>query len=78
MCLFTVGAKLPLDEQPLGAKHWYETAVDFHDGYRDVIGMVDKLIGIPNRDILYEMYHYVNDMRSVLSLVNAYIKWHGK
>ena len=69
--------KLPIADQPADVKQWYETAVTFHDAYRDMVGMVDKLIGIPNRDILYEMYHYVNDMRSVLSLVNSYIKWNG-
>lgn len=30
------------------------------------------------RELLYELYKYVNDMRSNLALVNSYIKWHGE
>ena len=40
--------------------------------------MVDKFVNIPNRQLLYELYTYVGDMRSVLSMVNGYIKWHGE
>jgi len=39
--------------------------------------MVDKLMMVPNRVLLYELYSYVSDMRSVLAMVNSYIKWHG-
>lgn len=40
--------------------------------------MVDKFVNIPNRVLLYELYPYVGDMRSVLSMINGSVKWHGK
>jgi len=38
---------------------------------------VDKLVNIPNRELLYDVYAYITDMRSTLALVNSYIKWLG-
>ncbi|ESN89820.1 hypothetical protein HELRODRAFT_194783 [Helobdella robusta] len=61
---------------PSSASEWYERAIRFHDGYGDLSGVVDKLVNIPNRELLYEIYKYVNDMRSNLALVNSYIRWH--
>lgn len=69
---------LAIVDQPAEVREWYEAAVSFHDGYRDVVCMVDKLVAIPNRDLLYEIYTYVNDMRSALGLLNKYIKWNGR
>ena len=40
--------------------------------------MVDKFVNIPNRVLLYQLYNYVSDMRSVMSMVNSHIKWHGE
>jgi protein O-GlcNAcase/histone acetyltransferase len=57
---------------------WFERAVHFHDAYRNLAILADKVINIPNRDILYDLYFYLSDMRSTLCLINSYIKWHGK
>ena len=70
--------KTPINEQPMDVKEWFENAFCFHECYRDVQLVVDKLVAIPNRDLLYEIYTYVNDMRGVLALLNSYVKWNGQ
>ncbi len=50
----------------------------FHDFYREMAQMVDKFVNIPNRVLLYQLYNYISDMRSVTSMVNSHIKWHGE
>ena len=56
---------------------WYDRASRFSRSYRDVAMAVDKLVNIPNRELLYDIYAYITDMRSTLALVNSYIKWLG-
>lgn len=31
-----------------------------------------------NREMLYDLYAYVWDIRNVISLLNSYVKWLGK
>jgi len=57
---------------------WYDRASRFSRSYRDVAMAVDKLVNIPNRELLYDVYAYITDMRSTLALVNSYIKWLGR
>ena len=59
-------------------KEWFERAMRFHEFYREMALMVDKFVNIPNRVLLYQLYNYVSDMRSVMSMVNSHIKWHGE
>jgi len=56
---------------------WYDRASRFSRSYRDVAMAVDKLVNIPNRELLYDVYAYITDMRSTLALVNSYVKWLG-
>jgi len=56
---------------------WYDQASRFSRSYRDVAMAVDKLVNIPNRELLYDVYAYITDMRSTLALVNSYVKWLG-
>jgi len=56
---------------------WYDRASRFSRSYRDVAMAVDKLVNIPNRELLYDVYAYITDMRSTLTLVNSYVKWLG-
>lgn len=70
-------AKLPKTEQPPEVREWYDRAIQFHEMYRNMTVMVDKFVNIPNRVLLYELYPYVGDMRSVLSMINGSVKWHG-
>ena len=71
------GSQGMADHKP-PVREWYESAMHFHDCHKDLCQVVDKFVNITNRDLLYELYNYVSDMRSCMSLVNGYIKWHGK
>jgi protein O-GlcNAcase/histone acetyltransferase len=37
-----------------------------------------RLTYINNRELLYELYPYVWDMRGVVALLNSYVKWLGE
>jgi hypothetical protein len=37
-----------------------------------------RLTFCANRELLYDLYPYVWDMRGVVSLLNSYVKWLGK
>jgi len=65
------------DEGEEMAYEWYHRAGQFHRLNREIAIVVDKLVNIPNREMLYEIYAYITDIRSTLALVNSYIKWHG-
>jgi len=56
---------------------WFKSATRFSDGYRDLAMVVDHFTDIPNRQLLYDVYTYINDMRTSLALLNSYVKWHG-
>lgn len=70
--------KIPISERTAEVQEWYEKAIHFHDCFKEVVVMVDKLVNMPNRVLLYDLYNYVSDMRGALSLVNAYVKWNGR
>lgn len=40
--------------------------------------LCNKLNDVPNRELLYELYPYIWDMRGVTSLMNSYVTWLGK
>ena len=65
------------DDEDDARYEWYDRASRFSRGYRDVAMAVDKLVNIPNRELLYDVYAYITDMRSTLALVNSYVKWLG-
>lgn len=48
----------------------------------DMCGAVNRLFQrltyCNNRELLYDLYSYVWDMRGVVSLLNSYVKWLGK
>ncbi|CAD5121948.1 DgyrCDS10409 [Dimorphilus gyrociliatus] len=58
-------------------RSWHRRALDFHDKHAEICDMMDKLLKIPNRAFLYEIYNYVSDLRNVLSMINSYVTWHG-
>ena len=66
------------DDEDDARYEWYDRASRFSRSYRDVAMAVDKLVNIPNRELLYDVYAYITDMRSTLALVNSYVKWLGK
>lgn len=36
-----------------------------------------KLNGISNKELMYELYPYIWEIRAVISTLNSYIKWLG-
>jgi len=66
------------DDEEDARYEWYDRASRFSRSYRDVAMAVDKLVNIPNRELLYDVYAYITDMRSTLALVNSYVKWLGR
>lgn len=70
--------KVSISERSAEVREWFEKAVHFHDCFKEAASVVDKLVNIPNRVLLYELYNYISDMRCTLSLVNSYVKWNGE
>ncbi|XP_022670816.1 protein O-GlcNAcase-like isoform X3 [Varroa destructor] len=56
---------------------WYRRATKFDQMTQRVNQLSEKLMFIPNRSLLYDLNPYVWDIKGVISLINAYIKWIG-
>lgn len=57
---------------------WYNRAEKFQDLKDGVDTLTKKLNMICNRELLYELYPYVWDIRGVVSLLCTYVNWLGK
>lgn len=55
-----------------------ERAVRLEDMSRALNQLFRRLTFCANRELLYDLYPYVWDMRGVVSLLNSYVKWLGK
>ena len=56
---------------------WLERAKQFRVLCTAVSNMYVRLTTIPNRLILYDLYHYVWDAKEMTSLLNSYLSWLG-
>ncbi|XP_068120926.1 protein O-GlcNAcase [Hyperolius riggenbachi] len=56
---------------------WRERAVKFEDMCMVVITMFARLSNCPNRTILYDLYPYVWDIKSIVSIVKSFVQWLG-
>lgn len=54
---------------------WYDKASRFEKSADCVARLLNKLILCKNRCLIYELYPYLWDMNTVISLLNSYIKW---
>lgn len=43
-----------------------------------VMGMFTRLSNCANRTILYDMYSYVWDIKSIMSMVKSFVQWLGR
>ncbi|XP_070541365.1 protein O-GlcNAcase-like isoform X2 [Ptychodera flava] len=59
------------------AVEWADRACKFSDACKAVIGIYRRLVNIPNRSLLYDLYPYVCDIRGVASLIDSFVKWLG-
>ena len=57
---------------------WLERATRLEDMSTALNRMFRRLTFCANRELLYDLYPYVWDMRGVVSLLNSYVKWLGK
>jgi len=54
---------------------WCSRARSFEAVNKSLLTLVGRLNLVANRELLYELYPYIWDMRGVVSLLNSYIKW---
>ena len=64
------------DDSP-EVKEWHDRAKKFDVMSRALNRLFTRLTYINNRELLYELYPYVWDMRGVVALLNSYVKWLG-
>lgn len=58
-------------------QEWFARAEKLSDLSLAVNRLFDRLTYCNNRELLYDLYAYVWDMRGVISLLNSYVKWLG-
>ncbi|XP_054273322.1 protein O-GlcNAcase isoform X2 [Macrosteles quadrilineatus] len=59
-------------------QEWHERAAKLEEMSQSVNRLFQRLTFAHNRELLYDLYPYVWDMRGVISLLNSYIKWLAK
>lgn len=62
----------------LQVQEWYEHGAKLEEMSVAVNRLFVRLTFCNNRELLYDLYSYVWDMRGVISLLNSYIKWLGE
>ncbi|KAL1137769.1 hypothetical protein AAG570_009465 [Ranatra chinensis] len=58
-------------------EEWHERSKKLEEMSGHVNRLFLKLNGINNKELLYELYPYIWEMRGVISTLNSYIKWLG-
>ncbi|XP_034188044.1 O-GlcNAcase isoform X2 [Osmia lignaria lignaria] len=58
-------------------EEWHARAAKLNDMCNAVNRLFQRLTYCNNRELLYDLYSYVWDMRGVVSLLNSYVKWLG-
>ncbi|XP_075468532.1 protein O-GlcNAcase [Ascaphus truei] len=58
-------------------EEWRSRAAKFDDMCNVVMTMFTRLSNCPNRTILYDLYSYVWDIKSIISMVKSFVQWLG-
>ncbi|XP_054840197.1 protein O-GlcNAcase isoform X2 [Eublepharis macularius] len=58
-------------------EEWRARAAKFEEMCSLVMGMFTRLSNCANRTILYDMYSYVWDIKSIMSMVKSFVQWLG-
>uniref|UniRef100_A0A2K5S6T5 O-GlcNAcase n=1 Tax=Cebus imitator TaxID=2715852 RepID=A0A2K5S6T5_CEBIM len=58
-------------------EEWRSRAAKFEEMCGLVMGMFTRLSNCANRTILYDMYSYVWDIKSIMSMVKSFVQWLG-
>ncbi|XP_056616240.1 protein O-GlcNAcase [Triplophysa dalaica] len=56
---------------------WHSRAVNFEEMCCSVIQMFTRLSNSANRTILYDLYPYIWDIKSIISMVKSFVQWLG-
>ncbi|XP_012287820.1 protein O-GlcNAcase isoform X3 [Orussus abietinus] len=59
----------------LQTEEWHARAAKMNEMCNAVNRLFQRLTYCNNRELLYDLYSYVWDMRGVVSLLNSYVKW---
>ncbi len=65
-------------QQVAAASNWHEQADRMREKLQAYNTMVQHLCTIPNQTVLYDLFPYVWDMMSVLSVTKTFIDWLGR
>ena len=60
---------------PLQVQEWRERARKLEEITMAVNRLHERLTFANNRELVYDLYPYVWDMRGVISLLSSYVKW---
>nr|DBA14928.1 TPA: hypothetical protein GDO54_004203 [Pyxicephalus adspersus] len=63
------------DEEKVG--EWRTRATKFEEMCNVVMTMFTRLSNCPNRTILYDLYPYIWDIKSIISMVKSFVQWLG-
>lgn len=61
----------------LQGDEWRQRAEKFDDMCGAVVRMFNRLSNVPNRIILYDLYNYICDIKSGVTMAKAYVKTLG-
>ncbi|XP_043473456.1 protein O-GlcNAcase isoform X1 [Leptopilina heterotoma] len=73
-----IAIKKSEDEEPTSkadVDEWHSRTAKLNEMCNSVNRLFQRLTYCNNRELLYDLYSYVWDMRGVVSLLNSYIKW---
>lgn len=62
----------------LQGKEWRQRAEKFDEMCAAVVQMFNRLSNVPNRIILYDLYNYICDIKSGVTMAKAYVKTLGQ
>lgn len=63
---------------PFQIQEWFGRAAKFDESAEAVNKLLKNLTTCNNRELLYDLYPYIWDIRSVISLLNSYVRWLGE
>lgn len=66
------------ESQTNTATEWFSRATKLSDLTRQLNDLFTRLAYCANRELLYELYPYVWDMRGVVGLLDSYVRWLGE
>ncbi|CAF4421159.1 unnamed protein product, partial [Adineta steineri] len=54
---------------------WRSRALLFHENAKNSGRLLQKMVAIHNRALLYDVYNYIHDINSTMDLCSKYLHW---